>query len=114
MATISSAVNLMIFNTEPAEIRDAYVTAAVLAAGLAAVGALLAISVYISTKGKPRDETRISGRELIPPSLIVLGPLAIANAIAWWNVYGTRNVATVAVGVVFMVLGALLLRKSEE
>jgi len=96
------------------KLENVHVTAAVFAAGLAVVGALLAISAYISTKGESKDETRISGRELIPPVLVLLGLLPIANGIAWWSVMGNGLAQSVGIGVILMVLGALLLRRPEE
>lgn len=112
MAVLATIINLALSSTGlPDEARHAFVRAAVLAAGLAVVGVLFAVVVHLSAAGKSKEEARITAIEMIPPGLIVTGPLAIANGIAWWNV--SQTVPGIGWGVFQMALGAILLRKPQ-
>ena len=111
-AVLGIISNLALASTGPPdEIRDAYVTGAVLAAGLAVAGALFAIVVHLSADGKSEEKARITAVEMFPLILIATSPLAIANGIAWWD--STENVTAIGWGVIQMALGAILLRRPQ-
>jgi len=116
LAAIASAGDLVLSRGHPDEIADARFAGAVLAAGLAVVGAILAITAHLSMKSKPEEKAWPSGRELIPLILVVLGLLGITNIIGWWYVTGdvTGGMLTIGVGLILIVVGAILLRRSEE
>ena len=116
LAAIASAGNLVLSRNHPAEIADARSTGAVLTAGLAVVGAILAVTAYLSIKDKPEEKAWPSVRELMPLILVVVGLISITDIIGWWYVIGdiTGGLLTIGAGLILIVVGALLLSKSEE
>ncbi len=113
VAILSSVFSFVLSAGHPDEIRDARVTSAVIAAGLAVIGGVLAIAAYLSRDRTSKEKISISGREVIPPFLIAAGLLAIGNGIAWWNAVGSGGTRSIGVGAILIVLGAILLRRSR-
>lgn len=116
LGAIAAAGNFALSRGHPDEIADARIAGAVLAAGLAIVGAILAITAYLSSRDEREKKVRLSGRELVALILVVLGVLGITNIIGWWHITGDVSGGLLSIGVDLIVIavGAILLRKPDE
>ena len=116
LGAIASAADFILSRAYSDEIADARLTGAVLTAGLAFLGAILAITAYLSNRDKPEERTRPSAEELGALILVVFGINGITNTVGRW--YATSDLTQgwmiIVVSLIFMAVGAQRLRRSEQ